>query len=107
MKRTLAGLKEALPVGTRVTLVEVYIDGRPKAHNFKGVTRTIELNRTADFALADKPAGDPLRRISWCAWPKRADLSFPAPDQFRIRDGSLELIYRIEGGPDAAPEQGR
>lgn len=107
MKRTLAGLKEALPVGTRVTLIEYLVGGKPAAHSFKGMVRTVELVQTKNWALADKPKGEPHRRVSWLDWPKRDELSFDGDNTFRIDEGGVTLIYRIEGGPDADPQQGR
>lgn len=85
--KTIADLKRAVKQGVVLRLVAASY-----THKFLGTDRIVGSTNTVGFSLICEPD----KRHSYMDWPSRAELSFPADNQFRIgTPAGGHLTYEI------------
>lgn len=85
--KTLKGVKARVKLGAKLKIVQAH-----KGHPYLNVVRKVVFVNTVSFGLQD-PANH--EQVSYLHWPLSSNLTFPAPNQFRVLESHFDVTYEI------------
>lgn len=92
--KTVADLKRALVVGSKLKLLERSRDGVADQSVDPRQVKTVVRVQGNSFCTALRADARSNEWI-WCDWPKASELSYPEPGKFCIQRGAVRLTFEL------------